>query len=159
MAIETRSLTLREEHTLQICNSGVLRNKSGYRTDKEWEILNPTQHIYANHPVLLGPWGQGGNDVLKMYIQNAYTILVTTTKNHIKWSSKGGFRFITSNHTTPRHTVHDLDNVLYNPLTLPTSIWLTALTDKTLQTENTFLAQSYLLLRARNCKNVPEITG
>jgi len=60
--------------------------------------------------------------VLKMYIQNAYTILVTTTKNHIKWSSKGGFGFITSNHTTPRHTVHDLDNVLYNPLTLPTSI-------------------------------------
>jgi hypothetical protein len=55
--------------------------------------------------------------VLKMYIQNAYTILVITANNHIKWSSKRGFGLITSNHTTPRHTVHDLDNVLHNTLT------------------------------------------
>ena len=55
--------------------------------------------------------------MLKMYIQNAYTILVTTANNHIKWSSKGGFGLISSTHTIPRHTVYGLDNVLYNTLT------------------------------------------
>ena len=55
--------------------------------------------------------------MLKMYIQNAYTILVITANNHIKWSSKGGFGLISSTHTIPRHTVYSLDNVLYNTLT------------------------------------------
>jgi len=55
--------------------------------------------------------------VLTMYIQNAYTILVTTANNHIKWSSKGGFGLISSTPTKPRHTVYDLDNALYSTLT------------------------------------------
>lgn len=55
--------------------------------------------------------------MLKMYIQNTYTILVTTANNQIKWSSKGCFGLISSTHTIPMHTVHDLDNVLNNTLT------------------------------------------
>jgi len=55
--------------------------------------------------------------VLTMYIQHAYTILVTTANNRIKWSSKGGFGLISSTPTIPRHTVYGLDNALYNTLT------------------------------------------
>ena len=138
--LQNNNTSMAIKQGLLLCReNGVLRNKSGYRTDIEREILNPTWHIYINHPLLLGTWRQRDNDVLKLYIQNAYTILVTTTKNQIKWSSKGGFGLISSTHTIPRHTVHGLDTVLYN--ILPTSKWLTALRDKTMQIGNIFLAQ------------------